>query len=226
MSEPTAFYNGIPMVQITTTGTNTSGQAIRYKSFQPVGFSSTPNSGFQQRIFTLERSAFKEDGSFEGLASAFNTEDSYGTEWQKGAWTAGGLRGDQTFAFLWMHDPYEPVGVFRAEEREDGLWIMGQYDETPAGQIARTRAQSGSAAELSVGFMVKATDPANANKFTETELVEVSQITRNFAAQPGAGLTAVRSDKPKEVTANAEPDHSANSAGVRARIRALLGLFA
>lgn len=151
------------------------------------------------RSFTLARDAFTEDGSFEGLASAFGVVDSYGTQWDKGAWTKGGLTKDSEFALLWMHSPYEPIGTFGAEEKDDGLWINGKYDDTDEGVRARKRALSGSAAELSVGFIVRDLEGLDLDDedeqevhFTNTELVEVSQITRNFASQPGAALTDVR----------------------------------
>jgi HK97 family phage prohead protease len=150
--------------------------------------------GLLTRSFALTRDQFGEDGTFEGLACAFGVRDSYGTEWKPGAWERGGLTPDKQFALLYMHDCWysPPLGVFSAEERSDGLWIMGKYDDTADGRDARVRAMSGSAAELSVGFYCVATDPEDDNIFEATRLQEVSQIVRNFAAQPGAGMTTVR----------------------------------
>jgi HK97 family phage prohead protease len=169
----------------------------------------------EYRSFLMTRDAIKDDGTFEGMASAFGIVDSYGTQWRAGSWVRGGLKPDNLYALLFMHSPYDPVGVFGGEEREDGLWIAGQFDETDEGIRARIRAKSGSAAELSVGFILRDTDPDDESIFTSTELVEVSQITRNFAAQPGAALTAVRAKQAAEV---AQRDRNRRLAIARLRI--------
>lgn len=145
-----------------------------------------------------------EDGSFEGVACRFNVTDSYGTTFHPGAFKKGGLRG--SYALLFMHSPYQPIGTFTAEERSDHLFITGRYDDTQAGQDARTMARSGSAAELSVGFV--RTDLPKWEKLAEmsdddraevlanikgARLVETSQITARMAAVPGSKLKTVRS---------------------------------
>lgn len=145
-----------------------------------------------------------EDGSFEGVACRFNVVDSYGTTFHPGAFKKGGLRG--SYALLFMHSPYQPIGTFTAEERADHLFITGRYDDTQAGQDARTMARSGSASELSVGFV--RTDLPKWEKLAEmsdddraellanikgARLVETSQITARMAAVPGSKLKTVRS---------------------------------
>jgi HK97 family phage prohead protease len=144
-----------------------------------------------------------EEGTFEGVACRFGVVDSYGTTFHQGAFKKGGLRG--SYALLFMHDPYQPVGTFTAEERADDLYITGRYDDTQAGQDARTMARSGSAAELSVGFV--RTDIPKWDKVKElseedqkelfaniraVRLVETSQITARMAAVPGSKLKTVR----------------------------------
>lgn len=144
-----------------------------------------------------------EDGTFEGLACRYGVVDSYGTTFHPKAFRKG-LRG--SYAMLFMHSPYQPVGTFSAEERDDGLYISGRYDDTAAGRDARTMARSGSASELSVGFV--RTDLPDWSKLSEmsdedradvlanikgARLVEVSQITARMAAVPGSKLKTVRS---------------------------------
>ncbi|WNI15568.1 HK97 family phage prohead protease [Actinacidiphila sp. ITFR-21] len=144
-----------------------------------------------------------DEGTFEGVACRFNVVDSYGTTFHPNAFKKGGLRG--SYALLFMHDPYQPVGTFTAEERTDHLWISGRYDDTQAGQDARTMARSGSASELSVGFV--RTDIPKWDKVKElseedqkelfaniraVRLVETSQITARMAAVPGSKLKTVR----------------------------------
>ncbi|MFD0562903.1 HK97 family phage prohead protease [Kitasatospora saccharophila] len=149
------------------------------------------------------RVADGEDGTFEGLACRYGVVDSYGTTFHPRAFRKGGLKGQ--YAMLFMHDPAQPVGVFTAEERDDGLHIAGRYDDTAAGRDARTMARSGSAPELSVGFVRTDLPPfeklaqLSEEDYKETlanirgaRLVEVSQITARMAAVPGSKLKTVR----------------------------------
>lgn len=150
------------------------------------------------------RVADGDDGTFAGYACRYGKKDSYGTTFHPGVFRKGLDKSD--YALLFMHSPYQPVGTFRAEERADHLWIEGRYDDTAAGQDARKMARSGSARELSVGFV--RTDLPDWKKLYEMEedkrkdildnirsarLVEVSQITARMAAVPGSKLKTVRS---------------------------------
>lgn len=143
------------------------------------------------------------DGTFEGLACRYGVIDTYGTTFHPRSFRKG-LKGN--YALLFMHSPYQPVGTFSAEERDDGLYISGRYDDTTAGRDARTMARSGSASELSVGFV--RTDLPDWEKLSQmsdedreatlanikgARLVEVSQITARMAAVPGSKLKTVRS---------------------------------
>lgn len=145
-----------------------------------------------------------QDGTFGGYACRYGKRDSYGTTFHPGVFRKGVDRRD--YALLFMHDPTRPVGTFRAEERDDHLWIEGRYDDTVSGRDARVMARSGSAPELSVGFV--RTDLPEWSKLAEmgdderkdalenirsARLVEVSQITARMAAVPGSKLKTVRS---------------------------------
>jgi len=162
------------------------------------------------------RVADGDDGTFEGVACRFNVVDSYGTTFHPGSFKKGGLRG--SYALLFMHDPGRPIGTFSAEERSDHLWISGRYDDTAAGRDARTMARSGSASELSVGFV--RTDLPDWKKLAElseedykekvknikgARLVETSQITARMAAVPGSKLKTVRAAL-GALFAEAQPD--------------------
>lgn len=137
------------------------------------------------------RAAAEGSGTFEGYACLWDTTDSYGTRFAPGSFGAGGLDADP-YALLWMHDPYQPRGIFTAREDDIGLFIGGGWDDDAEGQSARARAKSGSAPELSVGFRVLAIDPEDEQRFTQVVLVEVSQITRRMASVPGAGFSNAR----------------------------------
>jgi HK97 family phage prohead protease len=186
-----------------------------------------------------------EDGTFEGLACRYGVVDSYGTTFHPRAFRKG-LKG--SYALLFMHSPMNPIGTFTAEERDDGLYIKGRYDDTTAGRDARTMARSGSASELSVGFV--RTDLPSWQKLAEmgdeerekvlanikgARLVEVSQITARMAAVPGSKLKTVRAalgalydEQPEESFAERlKAEQERRAAKIRrARAAALLGLAA
>jgi HK97 family phage prohead protease len=132
------------------------------------------------------------DPHFQGWACRNNVIDAYGTEFAPGSWDAGGLDAE-LYALCWMHDPTEPVGVFRANDQPEGLNIQGWWDDTAAGRDARTKARSRSAPELSVGFRQAIFDDDKPNRIIACKLVEVSQITARMAAVPGSELTDARS---------------------------------
>jgi phage head maturation protease len=135
--------------------------------------------------FTV-RSVEDAEHEFAGWACRTDTIDAYGTLFRPGCWSAGGLD-DGVYALCWFHNPSQPVGVFEASERSEGLWIEGDWDDTPEGRTARTRGQErGSARQLSVGFrgVIYAEDAPN--EIVAARLVEVSQITARMAAVPGA----------------------------------------
>lgn len=145
-----------------------------------------------------------EDGTFSGVACQYGKKDSYGTTFQPGVFRRGIDKG--SYAYLWMHNPFIPIGTFRADEQSNFLHIDGRYDDTADGRDKRAMARSGSARELSVGFI--RTDLPDWKKIAEmsdedrddvmnnirsARLVEVSQITARMAAVPGSKLKTVRS---------------------------------
>jgi HK97 family phage prohead protease len=170
------------------------------------------------RVF--ETSEFRveddQDGTFEGVACQYGKKDSYGTTFHPGVFKRGIDK--QPYAYLWMHSPYVPIGAFRADEQPSLLHIAGRYDDTVDGRDKRAMARSGSARELSVGFV--RTDLPEWKKLAEMDdesradalenirsarLVEVSQITARMAAVPGSKLKTVRSALGALYTETGEP---------------------
>jgi HK97 family phage prohead protease len=141
----------------------------------------------------MEVRAVDDSRTAEGYICRWGVIDTYGNRFRQGAFTSAGLD-DKPYAFLWMHEPYDPAGLFTASEDASGLFIRIAYDATDTGERAYQRAKSGSAAELSIGFIRKGDEVAQdgVTEITRAELVEGSQITARFAAQPGAALAAVR----------------------------------
>jgi HK97 family phage prohead protease len=164
-----------------------------------------------------------EVGTFDGYACVWNVVDSYGTTFKPGCFREGGL--DQSmYALLWMHSPFEPIGVFLATEDDHGLKIEGRWDDTNDGRDARVRARSGSAPGLSVGFVPIGTDPDDPSAFTVCRLVETSQITARMAAVPGAELVGARAagyQDPDVRSAQMQDDERASRAAL-ARLRLLV----
>ncbi|MFH9368076.1 HK97 family phage prohead protease [Streptomyces anulatus] len=157
-----------------------------------------------------------QDGTFDGIACQYGKKDSYGTTFHPGAFRRGIDKG--SYAYLWMHSPYTPIGTFRADEQSNLLHIGGAYDDTQDGRDKRAMARSGSARELSVGFV--RTDLPPWEKLAEmgdddradvldnirsARLVEVSQITARMAAVPGSKLKTVRSALGALYTETGEP---------------------
>lgn len=143
--------------------------------------------------FTIRAADSDEGPEFSGFACRSNVVDAYGTLFRPGCWAAGGLDED-VYALCWFHDPRHPVGILRASDRPEGLWIEGDWDATPEGQSARTRGQAnGSARQLSVGCrgIIYAEDAPN--EIIAAQLVEVSQITARMAAVPGSQIDHARS---------------------------------
>ncbi|MCX4994267.1 HK97 family phage prohead protease [Streptomyces longwoodensis] len=156
---------------------------------------------FEQHEFRVGED---EDGTFEGVACQYGKRDSYGTTFHPGVFRRGIDKG--SYAYLFMHSPFDPIGTFRADEQSNLLHIAGRYDDTQAGRDKRAMARSGSARELSVGFVrtdlpdwKKLAEMADEdrddvlNNIRSARLVEVSQITARMAAVPGSKLKTVRS---------------------------------
>lgn len=136
-------------------------------------------------------------GTFNGWAVKYGIRDAYGTTFSPGCFSQGTEDLElRDFPYLWFHDPFTPIGTFRAVEKDDGLWIEGRWDDTGEGNSSRARAKSGSAPGLSVGFVPEGVAPDDESVFTSARLVETSQITLGFQAVPGAKLESVRSIDP------------------------------
>lgn len=157
-----------------------------------------------------------QDGTFSGIACQYGKKDSYGTTFHPGVFRRGIDKG--SYAYLWMHSPYTPIGTFRADEQSNLLHIDGRYDDTQDGRDKRAMARSGSARELSVGFVrtdlpdwKKLAEMADEdrddvlNNIRSARLVEVSQITARMAAVPGSKLKTVRSALGALYTETGEP---------------------
>ena len=144
-------------------------------------------------------------GTFEGYASRFGTIDSYGDTIDRGAYK------DTIPEFLergflgWGHDWADPIGFFtEAREREDGLYVKGQFHSDPEAQVKRQRvkerAEAGKFMGLSIGFEpldfeFRDEDGRQVRALTRIKLHEVSLVT--VPAEHGSGVTRVKGQLPE-----------------------------
>lgn len=157
-----------------------------------------------QRLIQLERSfvfkaAADDTGTFEGYASTFGNEDSYGDTIVKGAFVKGlkqlADRG-QKLKMLWNHDRYEPIGTFtQASEDDTGLYVKGKLTKgVPRADSTLLLMKDGAIDSMSIGgFVVKELfdNKTNKSQLQEIELREISPVT--FPANTAARISTVKS---------------------------------
>lgn len=133
--------------------------------------------------------AVADDGTVEGVGVAFNTVDSYRSEFAPDAFNVKGK-----IPMLWAHDSTQPIGSWsRFEARADGLHIAGKLNLAVArAQEVRSLLQAGDVSGLSVGFRIlKDTRLANGvRRILQADLREISIVT--FPAVPGSNVSTVR----------------------------------
>jgi uncharacterized protein len=95
---------------------------------------------------------------------------------------------------LWSHDSSAPIGKWSVTEDQRGLRAEGQIvKETAKGKEALALISAGVVTGLSIGFRARASERGDKGLriLTDVQLEEVSLTA--FPAQPGARVTAVRS---------------------------------
>lgn len=96
---------------------------------------------------------------------------------------------------LWSHDPSAPIGKWNVTEDARGLRAEGQIIKDIAkGKEAISLISAGVVTGLSIGFRTRAAERGDKGVriLTDVQLEEVSLTA--FPAQPGARVTAVRSN--------------------------------
>ena len=143
--------------------------------------------------------AVQEDGTIEILAVSYLITDDYGTQFQRGTFTAS--LEERLPVIAWAHDWAEPLGRVTAyRETDEGLHLTARLDigqGIPRADQAYTQLRSGTLTDVSVGFMrVSSEDRDGYTMITKAELDEVSVVLRG--AVPGAKVLAVRSARTGE----------------------------
>jgi HK97 family phage prohead protease len=140
----------------------------------------------------------KGSGDFEGYASTRKL-DSDRDIVQPGAFkrTIDHI-GSKGLAYLWFHRPDDPIGIIHPQgEDEKGLFVTGTVDvDIEQGARVYSGMVKGYIDRMSIGYEAKRArwDPkAKARLLDEVALREISAITKNFAANDEALITAVKS---------------------------------
>jgi HK97 family phage prohead protease len=157
--------------------------------------------------FSLKSSeTVKEEGGeffkFSGYGSTFDV-DSDLDQIMPGAFA--GLSGTDLPALLWSHERWEPaIGLItEATEDDTGLYITAKMpiEDHRVATMLKPQIQLGSIDRMSIGFRimqderVRDPEPGGATRLiTELDLMEISLVNKNFAANSGARITALEKE--------------------------------
>ena len=143
--------------------------------------------------FTLD-DIDEERGTFTGFASVFGEVDSYNEVVTKGAFRKTLKENDGKFPLCWFHDVSEPLGIALAKEKKQGLVIEGYLNlDVQSAREKRSLMIQGAIKGLSIGFRtIKDEWDDEVRYLKEIQLYEISPITLNFQACPGAEIGEVK----------------------------------
>jgi len=144
-------------------------------------------------VLDIRLAAPAEDGTIEGIAVRFDTLDSYGTTFDRRAFTGLAKR----LPMLWSHDPQQVVGSWsQLTVADDGLRVSGKLNlAVQRAQEVRAMLADGDIEGISIGFeTLKAEAKAGGLRhITKVKLHEISLVA--MASVPGSRVTAVRSGR-------------------------------
>ena len=142
----------------------------------------------------------EKEGVFSGMASVYDVVDSYNEVVMKGAFKKTLQENNGEFPLCWLHDIREPLGLATAEDRDKGLWIEGQLNlDVQSAREKRSLMKQRVITGISIGFKTLQDEwHKDLRKLKEIKLYEISPITRNFQACPGAEIGDVKSGFPEE----------------------------
>jgi len=154
---------------------------------------------FNFRIKDTEARQAENEGHFSGIANAFNVIDDYGSTFDRGSFKKT-LSEQSYLPAVWFHKPDTPIGsIVDAEETDAGLKVNdGKINlDTNRGREIYSGMQFDPPyiTEMSIGFdTIKSQDDDEGIEHKkEVKLYEISPLTKNFAANPGAQIQEVRS---------------------------------
>lgn len=140
-------------------------------------------------------SAPQEDGVISGLAVKFDVVDSYGTTFDRRAFT--GLSG-RKLPMLWSHQSDQVIGSWSdLAVAEDGLRAGGKLNlEVQHAREVRSMLVAGDINGISIGFetLEAKAMPGGIRAITKAKLHEISLVA--MPSVPGARVTSVRFGQP------------------------------
>lgn len=150
----------------------------------------------ERKAFRLRVKQLDDTGMFEGYASVFGNEDSYGDVVERGAFSKTISDKQGRFPILWQHNPDEPIGVSTGmTEDMHGLAVSGHLNlDTQRGREAYSLLKQGALQGLSIGYQTITADPdGGVRRLRELKLWEFSVVT--FPANELAQVTSVKADR-------------------------------
>jgi len=161
----------------------------------------------EYRTFTPEIRAEGDEYVFEGYPATWDTVDSYGTMFKRGAFKKTISDRGSRIKVLWNHNVNEPIGkIVEIKEDAKGLFVRGLLTRGVAkADDVFKNLKAGVIDTLSFGFtpiLDKKVD--GARSFTEVKLYEVSPVT--FEANEGAKVIEVRNDEENSTDTNTPDD--------------------
>lgn len=127
-----------------------------------------------------------------GYGAVFGNIDSYNDIIVQGAF-AKSLEAGRKVKMLWQHDSREVIGVWNVvREDEKGLYVEGEFANTPRGNEAKELVRIGALDSFSIGYKTIESeyDVKGYRLLKEIALFETSIVT--FPANTAATITAVK----------------------------------
>lgn len=160
-----------------------------------------------ERAFEVRAIEDGEPGQIEGLSSVFGVLDSHETIFDSGSFKKTIKERKGQVPMVWMHESYTPIGLATVSEDDKGLRFVGQLDlDVQRGAEVYSGIKKGYITQMSHSFaevkskMVKDETGREVKHFKEVKLFEISPVTTNFASNPEAMITGVRTkEEPKMV---------------------------
>jgi len=172
-----------------------------------------------------------EKGEFEGLASVYGNEDSYGDIVEPGAFKRTLDHKKGKVPLLWQHDPSDVIGIGEISDSEKGLVIKGRLNlAVGKAREAYELIKQGAVSGLSIGYdTVLGVMEQGIRHLKELRLWEVSVVT--FPANDLAQIQTVKEAKDFDVILSlvvnmATAKTTVDEKNVKAAIRSLETLLA
>jgi HK97 family phage prohead protease len=156
-----------------------------------------PTSAPELKFTRLDLKRVEPDGSFEGYASLFDTEDLGHDVIAPGAFRDSlAKRGAAGIKMLFQHDPAEPIGVWTSlKEDTRGLYARGRLmPEVTRAREVLALMRAGALDGLSIGFRAvqgRRDARTGIRRLTKVDLWEISVVT--FPLLPEARVAHVKS---------------------------------